>query len=136
MYCQKKRLRLVESDASGALYFAEQFTMAESVFEDYLEEVGLSIGECLKGDYLLPIVRAEADFIKPVRVGDGLEIRLQVVRIGEHSFTLKSQFLLEKTEEVAGHTSIVHVAIDQKTRKSIAIPKRLKEHLQALQRVS
>src|SRR5690348_1392813 len=108
MFTRKISLRLFESDATEVLYFAQQFRMAQETFECFLEKEGFPLGQCLKEEkYLLPIVRAEADFLKPLRVGDEIEIGLQLDRIGNSSFTLISSFFLQK--ELAGRTKITHV---------------------------
>lgn len=134
MFRQKKVLRLNESDASGVLYFAQQFRLAQELFEEYLEAAGLPLGEYLKnGEYLLPVVHAEGDFLAPIRVGDAMELGLSVAKIGTSSFTLLCQFRSPQDGNLLGTTSIVHVAIARGQWKSMPIPEPLKKILRVLQ---
>lgn len=133
MFTRKICLRLYETDATGVLYFPQQLRMAQETFECFLEETGPSLGGWLKEKtYLLPVVHAEADYCKPVQVGDELEIRLSLVRIGDTSFTLATHFILPG-EILAGKTSIVHVCIDRRIWKSCPIPSELLQCLHGLQ---
>ncbi|MBS3904383.1 MAG: acyl-CoA thioesterase [Simkania sp.] len=133
MYFRKKILRLSESDASGVLYFAQQFRMAQELFEEYLEETGISLRESLeKGEYLLPVVHAEADFFAPIKVGDELELGLQLARLGNSSFTLRCLFKSVGSDRIVGTTTIVHVAIARSSWSKMPIPKSLVSVLEAL----
>lgn len=131
MHTRKKILRLYESDATGVLYFANQFRMAQEFFEEFLEAAGLPLGGYLeRGDYLMPVVHAEADFLGPITVGDELEMNLQLLKLGSSSFTLGCIF--KKRESVVGTTSIVHVVISRSTWSSIPIPSSLQAALNIL----
>lgn len=134
MYCRKKVLFLHESDATGVLYFAEAFKIAQETFEEFLSTVGKSWGEYLKeGDLLLPIVHAEGDYFAPVQVGDALHLFLSLEKMGTTSFTLRCRFEEAATSKLLGTTSIVHVVIDRKAWKPMAIPEFIKDALLFLQ---
>jgi len=134
MFFKKKILRLSETDATGVLYFAEQFRMAQEIFEEYLEKCGLSLGESLdKGEFLWPIVHAEGNFLAPIKVGDELELALFVQKIGTTSFTLGCDFRDANNARSLGRTSIVHVAIDRKSWSSSPLPVELRKALEEIQ---
>lgn len=133
MFCRKKVLRLFETDATEVLYFAQQFRMAQELFEEYLENCDLSLGESLsKGEFLWPIVHAEGDFLAPIRVGDELELSLFVEKIGTASFTLGCHFCDVRSSKLLGKTSIVHVTINRKNWTSSPIPEKLKKALEEI----
>ncbi len=132
MFTRKIHLRLYETDATGVLYFPQQLRMAQETFECFLEEAGPSLGGWLKDKtYLLPVVHAEADYCKPIQVGDEVEIRLSLEKIGTTSFTLSTALVIEG-EILAGKTSIVHVCIDRRLWKSCPLPPELLDCLQQL----
>ncbi len=136
MFCQKKCLRLFETDATGVLYFAQQFRIAQELFETYLEKCGLSLGQSLnKGDYLWPIVHAEGNFLAPIKVGDELKLLLSVQKIGSSSFTLGCQFR-DVNSNLLGTTSIVHVTVDRKQWASTPIPIELRKALEEIEEKS
>ncbi len=132
MYLRKKKIRLYETDATGVLYFAQQLKLAQETFEIFLESASFPLGVLLeKGEVLLPIVHAEADFFQPLRVGDEVELRLSLEKMGRTSFTLGCSFY--KEEVLVGTTSIVHVVIEKAAWSSIQIPAALHQCLQTLQ---
>jgi 1,4-dihydroxy-2-naphthoyl-CoA hydrolase len=137
MFCRKKVLRLFSTDATGVLYFAEKFRMAQEFFEEYLENCGVSgvtLGESLtKGEFLFPIVHAEADFLAPIRVGDELELSLFLERIRTSSFILVCRFSSAQSSKLLGKTTIVHVTVDKKSGTPSPIPKKLREALERLE---
>ena len=136
MFCQKKVLRLFATDATGVLYFAEKFRMAQEFFEEYLENCGVSgvtLGDSLnKGEFLFPIVHAEADFLAPIKVGDELQLCLFLERIKTSSFTLGCRFSRAQSSKLLGKTSIVHVTIDRRKEAVSPIPQKLREALEGL----
>lgn len=133
MYCRKKVLFLNESDATGVLYFAQQFKIAQETFEEFLSTQGRSWGEYLKeGEILLPVVHAEGDYLAPVQVGEEMNILLTLEKIGTTSFTLQTRLEEATSSKLLGTTSIVHVALDRKTWTKIPIPLFLKQTLSCL----
>lgn len=136
MFSRKICLRLYETDATGVLYFPQQLRMAQETFECFLESVDSSLGGWLaQKSYLFPVVHAEADYCKPLCVGQEIEIRLSLEKIGVSSFTLSTLFVLPG-EVVAGKTTIVHVAIDRASWQSCPVPEEVKKSLTKLQEMA
>lgn len=131
MFVYQTQVRLKDTDATGVLYFAEQFRMALEAFEEFLKERGFGWKELLESPYLMPVVHAEGDYMAPVRVGDMLRICLEVAKIGTTSVTL--QYILKDVErgEDVGKVQIVHVVIDRLTKKAVPIPDALRAILAA-----
>jgi YbgC/YbaW family acyl-CoA thioester hydrolase len=125
MFKYKRTIRLVETDATGVIYFSELLKLGLETFEAFLESGGFTLQHMIeKEDFLMPIVHAEADFLGPIKVGDCAEIYLSLGAIGTSSFTLSTSLFIEGKE--MGKTSIVHVSISKETRKSISIPQKIK----------
>jgi YbgC/YbaW family acyl-CoA thioester hydrolase len=122
MLIYRTQVKLRDTDATGVLYFTEQFRMASEAFEEFLKEKGLILRELIASDYLMPVVHAEADYFKPLKVGEGLEIQLKIAQVGTSSMTLQCNFFsLEQKIEV-GRVQIVHVVIDREKKTSVPIP--------------
>lgn len=130
MFIYKRKVRLNDTDATGVLYFAEQFKMASEAFEELLKEKGVSLRDLLATSYLMPVVHAEGDYLKPVFVGDELEITLRVVYIGTSSVTLQCIFRNLENKIEVGKTEIVHVVVDREKRTSVPIPPFLRDILE------
>ncbi len=122
MYIYKTQVRLRDTDATGVLYFAEQFRMALEAFEEFLKDRGFSLNQLLGSEYLMPIVHADADYFSPLVVGDEVEISLRVVKLGTSSITLESHFHDPQRKINVGKVQIVHVVVDRESRTSVPIP--------------
>jgi len=130
----RTEIHLRDTDATGVLYFAEQFRLALEAFEHFLKESGLSLNELIqKSSFLMPIVHAEGDYFAPLQVGDEIEIFPALSRLGTSSFTVSARFM-KKGGEV-GKVSIVHVAVDKSSKRSIPIPEPLRKVLSKLPQV-
>lgn len=131
MHVYKTRIHLRDTDATGVLYFAEQFRLCLEAFENFLGEAGLPLQALIdESSFLLPIVHAESDYSLPLYAGDEISISLSVGKMGTTSFTLTYQ--LFKQGEPAGRASIVHVTVSQETQKPTPIPAKLLELLSKL----
>jgi 1,4-dihydroxy-2-naphthoyl-CoA hydrolase len=131
MFSYKTSVHLRDTDATGVLYFAEQFKMALEAFEAYLKMAGLPLGQIIQtSQFLMPIVHATADYMAPLRVGDNLEIFPKLERLGTSSFTVSYRF--QKGKDEVGKVSLVHVTVSKETLKSIPLPQELHSLLQNL----
>jgi 1,4-dihydroxy-2-naphthoyl-CoA hydrolase len=127
MFVYRTRVRLKDTDATGVLYFTEQFRMAQEVFEEFLKERGFGLNQLLHSPYLMPVVHAKADFLAPLFVGNELEIAMRVSKIGTSSLTLSYTVREIDQQIVVGTVEIVHVVVDAKTKAAMPIPDELKE---------
>lgn len=122
MYIYKTQVRLRDTDATGVLYFAEQFRMALEAFEEFLKDKGFSLNQLLGSQYLMPIVHAEGDYFAPLVIGNTLEISLKVIKLGTSSVTLESSFHDPERKINVGRVQIVHVVVNRESRTSVPIP--------------
>lgn len=119
-------VHLSATDATGVLYFPEQFSMAIQAFEAFLKSKGLPLSMLLEvGAFLLPVVHAESDYFAPLKVGDELEIHMNIVHIGVSSFTTHYCVVDLARDKEVGEVSLVHVSVSKETRGSIPLPQEL-----------
>jgi|ERR1700722_1101163 len=128
MFIYHTQVRLKDTDATGVLYFAEQFRMALEAFEEFLKERGFSLPQLFSSPYLMPIVHAEGDYFAPLTVGDELAIALSVIKLGTSSVTIECSF--RSRNIVVGKVQIVHVVIEKETRNAVPIPDLLRNVLE------
>ena len=131
MFVYRTQVRLKDTDATGVLYFSEQFKMALEAFEEFLKEKGLPLKQLLESTYLMPVVHAEADYLAPLMIGDELEILLKVAKIGTSSVTLSYTFHDPVRKIDVGRVEIVHVVVEREKRTSVAIPDFLRKILES-----
>jgi len=123
------RIRLADTDAAGRIYFAAAGRIAHEAFEQVMSEIGFALGTMIeKGDIGLPVVRAEADYHKPIKLGDLVTVRTRVHKIGQKSVTFQHEI-----QTAEGLTAIqvvmTHVAVSGKTGKPVSLPAKLKKIL-------
>jgi 1,4-dihydroxy-2-naphthoyl-CoA hydrolase len=132
MYLHQAIVRLHNTDAAGLLFFAEQFRLAHDAYESYMESIGYAFAPLLRNSpYLLPIVHAEADFLKPLATGDRLTIQVMAERIGDTSFTLGYKLLRDSTELI-GSVRTVHVLVDKRNGEKLSLLPELRSKLLAI----
>lgn len=121
------KVELFNTDAYGVIFYSQLFQFTHQVFSAFLKSRGISIQERLeKQDYFFPVVHAEGDYLGPIKMDDLLEIHVELIRLGESSFTLGYRFYKD-TLEVA-KAQVVHVMIDAQKNK-MKIPEVFKVQL-------
>jgi 1,4-dihydroxy-2-naphthoyl-CoA hydrolase len=124
MWCYQRRVRMRDTDATGALFFGAAFEMAVEAFQEWLEAHHLKLEEL---SFLLPIVHAQADYFVPIKLGDYLSIELSIKNIGTTSFGVEFLFLRETKVALV---EIIHVTVSLATGHKIEIPSPLKHLLE------
>jgi 1,4-dihydroxy-2-naphthoyl-CoA hydrolase len=131
MFVFKTIVRMRDTDATGNIYFTAQLEMAMQSFEELLRLEGLSLSELVtRGEYVLPVVHAEANYLSPMQIGDEVEVHLTVSNIGTASFSLAFDFVKTESDIIAGNATITHVVVAKGSEKSISIPSDLLRVLQ------
>lgn len=125
MFEYRTQIRMKNTDATGHLFFSEQFNLALEAFEEFLFNRAMGLEQME-----MPIVHAEAEYKKPLQFRDFLKIKLGVKHLGQSSFSISYLLFNLKTQEEVGSVIIVHVCIDSVTKKSIPLPLKLREYLE------
>ena len=121
-FAHRVTIGLGRSDAAGVIYFTEALDLAHEAAEAFLDSVGLPLSALLRpGEVRLPVVHAEADYMRPVRPGDRIELQLSSLRVGLSSITFEWVAVHGDGQE-AFRTRIVHACIDPDGGRSVAVP--------------
>jgi acyl-CoA thioesterase FadM len=125
-------IRLPHTDAAGVLFYPRIFEIEEELFERWLELGGFSVRAMLDGRLApTPIVHCQADYRRPVRVGDRLAVRLSAIEIGRSGYTIQWSFLLEG--ELVMSARVKRVAIDVEAGESVDLPEAFRAWLEETQ---
>ncbi|MCO5168654.1 MAG: acyl-CoA thioesterase [Planctomycetes bacterium] len=101
-----------EIDRAGIVYFARIFEYCHRVYEELLAEVvGPLEAFFQQKDWGLPLVHAEADYARPLRLGDRVRVRLVVERLGERSVTFGYTLTCAATGEPRATARLVHACV-------------------------
>ena len=114
-------------------FFASYLAIAHEAYEEALHTHGQGLKQWLN-DIHLPIVKAEAEYHAPIFLGDSIELKLSVNRLGHSSFTLHTRFHVQRTSHhdeskwvEAACVKTVHVAV--KDGNSTALPDPIRDTL-------
>ena len=132
MFTYQTRVKLHDTDAAGLLFYSSIFNIIHDAYEAFMDSHDLNIGKILKEKiYMLPIVRAEADYKLKQTVGDEMTIILTCEKVGKSSFTINYK-ILNSENEIACTAKTVNVVLDYNTKEITAIPQKLREALISL----
>jgi 4-hydroxybenzoyl-CoA thioesterase len=90
LYRRPYAIEFNHCDPAGIVFYPRYFEMTNHVCENFFREaVGVSYAEMMKQGAGVPTVRIETDFRAPSRLGDVLDVTLEVVRLGGASVTFQ-----------------------------------------------
>lgn len=121
------RVRYSETDQMGIAYHAAYFAWFEVGRTDLLRRHGMSYRELEAGDLRLPVVEAEAKFLRPALYDDVLEVRTWLVEIGGVRIRFRYEVHRAGTEGPLATGTTCLAAVDGQGR-----PRRLPEELRRL----
>lgn len=117
-------VRLQEVDGAGVVYFAQVMSYLNDALFSLCEQHGFPLPQMMVGDRIaLPLKHAQADFLRPLRLGDRYEIGLADFRLDE------TEVLLGYRVEQAGQGQLVaigqthHVAVQLEGFSRIPVPR-------------
>jgi acyl-CoA thioesterase FadM len=80
------RVTMVDTDASGLLYFGAVYRWSEAVFGGWMLSLGHGIGAMVQDGYGTPCVHSEAQYRRALAMDDALEFHLYANALGRTSF--------------------------------------------------
>ena len=131
MYKYQTVIRLGHTDSAGIVFFTSLFELAHECYESFLAP-DLSLASIIEqGEFLMPIVHAQADYRTPIKLGEKFTIEMSLNKTGTTSFELGYTFINESSK-IAAEVNIIHVVLQMNTWKPIEIPENLKTILSNL----
>ncbi|RPI69861.1 MAG: acyl-CoA thioesterase [Ignavibacteriales bacterium] len=124
MFSFKKKINFYDCDAAGVLFFARIYELCHSAYEAMIESFSLEEDYWDNDDYIVPIIKSEASYHKPLKYGDVVSIKINVVQLRSSSFELHYEFRNDK-DEITNKVKTVHVFVDKKTWKKKEMKKEI-----------
>jgi 4-hydroxybenzoyl-CoA thioesterase len=117
IYRTTRVVRFAHCDPAGIIFYPRYFDLLHEAKEDWFRDAlgwpfAHMVGELERG---FPIVRLEADFRGPSRMGEELAIALSVPRVGNASLHLHYTVTCNDQPRLDARTIVVHV--DLKTAR-------------------
>lgn len=131
MFSANIKVYFYDADPAGIIFYASIFKYVHAAYEDFMRSLHTERNFFFDQEYVLPIFHAEADYVKPIRVGDELRIDVSVSALKNSSFEINYRFY--KNDEFTALAKTVHVCVFKESFKKIELPKdlysKLKTHL-------
>jgi 1,4-dihydroxy-2-naphthoyl-CoA hydrolase len=132
VYTYQTAIRMQHTDVAGVVFFARVFDLAHLAYEEMLDAIGHPLPSDMgRAPLILPLIHAETDYRGALRLGDRVQIEVQVQEVRSRAFSLAYSFKKEDGSEAAT-TLTVHAAVDAATGHATALPEDLAEALRAL----
>ncbi|AFE10719.1 thioesterase Superfamily protein [Corallococcus coralloides DSM 2259] len=122
--------RWMDNDVYGHINNVTYYSYFDTVANHYLiHEGGLDIHT---GEVIGLVVESKCAYRAPLAYPDRLRAGLCVDRLGNRSVTYGIAIFKEGEEQAAAHGHFVHVFVDRRTRRAVAMPDRLRDALAKL----
>ncbi len=120
-YRQTFSVAMDSVDAVGIAFHAAYWNWYESTFEGFVRVAsGCTWSELLDAGFSMPVVHAEIDYLRPLRLSDELTVEMRLVEIGTRSIHFEARFLRGDEELAIART--VHVTASKGDLKAARIP--------------
>lgn len=131
LYVHRAPVRFTHTDPAGYVFFPRFFEMFQAAVEDWFSDcLGLNYAEqIVQHGVGFPTAHTECDFLRPCRLGETLELRLVLEKVGRSSLTLRFDGSVQG--ETRLHARSVLVAIEMQHGRPQAFGDALRERLQA-----
>jgi 1,4-dihydroxy-2-naphthoyl-CoA hydrolase len=124
-FTETRRVRFQDVDAAGIIFYPRVLEYFSDAYMSWLQEAGIDIPRTLElGEIGFPLVRAEAEYLRPLRFGDVIAVELAAAKVGETSFTIGYR-IRTGTGRLASIGQTAHVCIDRATFRACPIPEEL-----------
>ncbi|HPN37217.1 MAG TPA: thioesterase family protein [Melioribacteraceae bacterium] len=128
MFEYNSRVNFYNCDPAGLIFFGEVFKFAHSAYELFLEHLLPETNYFTHPEIILPIIKANAQYLNPLKQGDEIKITVSVTRLQEKSFELTYN-IYNKENNLCVIVETVHVCLSKSTLKKIPLDDNLREKL-------
>ena len=132
MFTTNIKVYFYDADPAGIIFYANLFRFTHSAYEDMMRSFELERNFFFDRDYVLPIIHAEADYIKPIKVGEIITASIVVSQLKDSSFELSYTFT-GSNDDIRAKAKTVHVCVDKKSFVKSNLPQDFYDKLAANQ---
>lgn len=136
-YSKLWKVRLQDVDAAGIVFFARIFEACHDVYIDFLQAQGSWFSENLRSLKIFsPMIHAEADFLKPLRFLDEVEVRIVKIHVTDRKYMFGYRLVKKENQEVIAIAQTFHVFVDPTRFERIPMPMEAREQLEKIIQVN
>lgn len=129
-HTERRAVAFQDVDAAGILFYPRFLVYMHDAYVSWLAAIGCPLPELLRQpSWIAPIASVQADFLRPLRFGDVVDVRLVLGQRGRSSFRVG--FRIDRGEEPAAVGQTSHVVLVD--GRPAPLPERLAAGVEALQ---
>lgn len=129
IYRETFRLGMSGVDAFGIVYYTKYWEWFGSGVEGLLEAAGKPLQDIMRSGLGFPVAHAEIDYHAPTRLGDRVDMTLELTAVGRRSLHYSAEFHCNGRLVASASTVQVAVATDG---GPATVPRWLREAFQAV----
>ncbi len=114
-----------ETDRTGFIHFSNYFKIAEEALYAGLNRLGFSFGNF---EYAISVINTQTNFYQPIKFADHISVIITDIKIQQEHLIFNSDFN-DSNHTRLTETQLTFVLIETKNRKTISIPKDLKNKI-------
>ena len=127
MFQTKERLSFYDCDPAGIIFYASLLKLAHTAYEKFLSNISPGRNFFFDSEMVLPIIHCEANYYKPLKAFDEIDIKIVVNELRKNSFELNYSF--EKNGSLFADAQTIHVCVNKIEFKKVNLPEKLKTGL-------
>ncbi len=130
LHTERRIVRFQEVDAAGIVFYARTFDFFHDAYVAFLRAHGVPLEAALRdGAWVAPLRHAEAEYLRPLRFGDAIDVSLVRIDLGDTHYSIGYRIDLDGETACVGRTH--HVTVDPATFRRAPIPPALRQALES-----
>jgi 1,4-dihydroxy-2-naphthoyl-CoA hydrolase len=130
-FAYHRTVHFADTDAAGVVFFANFLSICHEAYEEALAANGIELRTFFaENAVIIPIVKSEAEYLRPLFCGDKLRINVSPAPISENSFEIRYDVIkLGVVEKTSARVHTVHVCTAPAKKARAPLPASLTKWL-------
>jgi acyl-CoA thioester hydrolase len=120
------KVRYVETDAQGHVFFGNYFTYFDVALTEYMGNLDFTYADMLASGVDMYYVDARCQYQGRAFFEDLLHVHARIARFGNTSFSFEFAIVRAEDDELIANGEIAAVTVDMETGKPIRVPDALR----------
>jgi len=126
-FAGERAIRFQDVDAAGIIFYPRLLEYCHDTLVDFYAAAGAPLHENLRAPtWLAPIRHAEADYFKPLRFGDRIEVAIVAAVLADSEVALGFRIARSEGGEVCAVVQSVHTFVEPRTFQRCPVPEPLR----------
>jgi 1,4-dihydroxy-2-naphthoyl-CoA hydrolase len=127
-FSYERTIHFPDTDAAGVVFFPNYLAICHEAYEEALAAAGVDVKAFFsdRSGVVVPVSRSEADYLRPLMVGDRIRVSVKPTRVNDSTFAIDYELTkLGTVEKRAARLRTEHVSILVKSRERTSLPAEL-----------